>query len=545
MITTHRISKELRERLPGLLLLALTLGVYWQVKDFGFIYFDDPEYILQNKNIQEGLTWESISWAFTSFYFSNWHPLTWLSYMLDYRLFRLNPAGYHLVNVFFHSANVLLLFLFLRETTGSLWRSFLVAALFGLHPLHVESVAWISERKDVLSAFFWMLTILAYARYSVQKKQGWYWAALLFFALGLMSKPMLVTIPMVLLLLDYWPLNRFSSTDNRGGEGKGYLFLEKIPFLLLSIVSSFVTYVAQTRGGAVQSFESFPFEIRILNASSACLSYLVKMVWPENLTVFYPHPGLNFELWQGVCAALALLALSYGIYRHRRTKPFLAVGWLWYLGTLVPVIGIVQVGAQSMADRYTYIPLIGIFLALVWLIPEKPVSKKLLFYIVPAALIVFYALLAWFQLGLWKNSIVLFENNLRVVGENGAAHYILYQEKKSLGDPAESRRHYERALEINPVFLSKMHNKSGYLQANAREFDTAVEEFRRALQIRPDYVNARNNLAIVFAQMKRWDEAIGEFEKVIRLAPENRLARDALRDLLVKQKTATEQKTIR
>jgi hypothetical protein len=513
------LSPAHRERLLSLLLMVLILAVYSQVWDFAFIYFDDPDYIIENRHIQNGFTWASISWAFTTLYFSNWHPLTWLSYMLDYQLFGLFAGGYHLMNVFFHIANTLLLFLVLREATGAIWRSFLVAALFGLHPIHVESVAWISERKDVLAAFFWMLTMLAYVRY-VKKgdKKIWYGAALLFFILGLMAKPMLVTLPFVLLLLDYWPLKRFSVPDSSGNGNMPEipafswlrfraLLLEKIPFLLLSAASATITYIAQAKGGAVQTFETFPLFVRILNANLAYCLYLVKAAWPVHLTIFYPHGGPDTPVWQGIGAFCLLLMVSAAALLNTRKRPYFLVGWLWFLGTLVPVIGLVQVGAQSMADRYTYIPLIGVFVALTWLLPWETLKKRRVILLSSCATVSICIVLTWFQVGLWRDTVTLFEHNLKVVRETAQVHYILYQVEDARGNSAKSRNHYDQALRINPVLVEKMYNKAGYFMAEAGDLDNAETRFRQAITMNSLYVNAWNNLGVVLARKGNFDAA--------------------------------------
>jgi hypothetical protein len=385
------------------LAIAIT-AVYWQVGNHEFVNYDDDKYVYDNQYVKSGLTSEGIKWAFTATHASNWHPLTWLSHMADCQIYGLNPKGHHLTSVFFHILNSILLFLIFRRMTGALWKSAFVAALFALHPLHVESVAWVAERKDVLSTFFWMLTVGSYVWYVERRGTGRYLLALLFFSLGLMAKPMLVTLPFVLLLLDYWPLGRFQVkkpdtvqrtdekppkdtkrkkkkfpkhplknavhenkiiTPNYQWSGALPLIWEKIPFFLLVIGSSIVTFYAQQSGGAVRSFDVLPFTVRIFNAFVSYVSYIGKMLWPLNLAVLYPYFGM--PAWWKVAGAFFLLAfISFIAIRTVKQHPYFAIGWLWYLGTLVPVIGLVQVGIQSMADRYTYIPLIGIFIIIVW-----------------------------------------------------------------------------------------------------------------------------------------------------------------------------------
>ena len=400
------MSKNRQILTVNILLAALTLAAYWQVGNNGFVNFDDDVYVSLNRHIHNGITIDGLRWAFTAGYASNWHPLTWISHMLDIQFFGPAPHWPHLVNLLFHIANVLLLFFVLRRMTAALWQSALVAALFALHPLHVESVAWIAERKDVLSTFFLMLTLAAYGQYAGKPSYRWYLAVILFFALGLMAKPMLVTLPFVLLLLDYWPLERLlqnkpqpvvptqlSPAPGHRKKGKAArrpvkvaveiekpavnrsqwelirpLLLEKIPLVVLTIFSCAFTYIAQKEGGAFAPIEIYTFRIRIGNALVSYLRYIAKTVWPANLAVLYPHPGL-VPLWQVFGAALCLIALTLIVIRTARRFPYLAVGWLWFCGTLVPVIGIVQVGGQAMADRYTYIPSIGLFIMAAWGIP--------------------------------------------------------------------------------------------------------------------------------------------------------------------------------
>ncbi len=374
-----------REILICLFLVLATLTVYWQVGNYEFVNFDDDKYIIENFHVQKGLTRDSVIWAFTATHVSNWHPLTWLSHMLDFQLYGLNPSGHHLTNVFFHLVNTLLLFLVLKLMTGALWRSGLVAALFAVHPLHVESVVWVAERKDVLSTLFWMLTLWAYLGYTKRPGVKRYLVILLAFALGLMAKPMLVTLPFVLLLLDYWPLKRIelgqsaiglpaasqpSTIANKPGAQAFRLLLEKTPMFVLAAVSSVVTFIVQKSGGAVGALETYPFKIRMANALLSYVIYLKKMIWPQNLAVFYPHPGQSLPMWQAAGAGLLLVVVSIAVIRAGRRYPYLPVGWLWYVGTLVPVIGLVQVGDQAMADRYTYVSLIGLFIVVAWGVPD-------------------------------------------------------------------------------------------------------------------------------------------------------------------------------
>jgi len=354
-----------------LFLVAVTLMVYLQSTNHDFVSYDDVSYVTENPNIKAGITLEGILWAFTSGHAANWHPLTWISHMLDCELYGLNPTGHHWTNIQIHVANTILLFLVLSWMTGALWQSSLVAALFAVHPLHVESVVWVAERKDVLCTLFWILSMWAYAGYVRYSTKIHYVSSIILFTFGLMAKPMIVTLPFVFLLLDYWPLKRFQS--GQSGHGKILqqrlvalgLVWEKIPFFILSAASSVATYIVQQSGGAVKHLDAIPFHARIGNAMVSYASYIGKMIWPINLAVFYPFPE-TIPLWQAAGAGVLLASVTVLVFRAACSKPYLAVGWLWYIGTLVPVIGLVQVGSQSMADRYTYIPLIGLFIIVVW-----------------------------------------------------------------------------------------------------------------------------------------------------------------------------------
>lgn len=542
------------DRILGLALLLLTIGVYWHLQYNGFIFFDDPSYIFENPHVRSGLTAKGFFWAFKSLQVSNWHPLTWLSHMLDCQLFGLNPAGHHLMAIFFHAANALLLFLFLQEATGRLWEGFIVSALFALHPLHVESVAWASERKDILCAFFWFLASIAYVRYAVQRKLSWYIQCILYFALGLLSKPMIVTFPFTLILLDFWPLGRIKLPAQRHSCDTGAnpthpsfltafkrrLILEKIPFFIMAAAASVVTLVAQSEGGAVQPLEIFSIKIRILNALLSYMNYALKMLWPHDLAVLYVHPGNALHAGQAIMPLLLILFLSALAVRRAVSQPYLLVGWLWYLGTLVPVIGLVQVGAQSMADRYTYIPLIGLFIALVYGLSDTFDTLKVrLFFraLLVATCLGALALLTWFQIGYWKNSLTLFEHTLKVAGETAQFHYVVALEDEERGNEVEARFHYERAMKLNPAFMAQMFNATGYRLAEAKDFKEAASYFRKALEARSDYSNAHNNLGVVLGKMRCLDNAIDEFSEALKLSPGYSQARTNL-DNALKDKAA-------
>ena len=418
-------SPKYMELLICLLLIIATLSVYWQIQQHEFINFDDNEYITENKYVQQGITLKATIWAFTAYHSNNWHPLTWLSHMLDVELFGLNPRGHHLVNLFFHITNTLLLYFVLRFMTGSIWKSGFVAALFALHPLHVESVAWASERKDVLSTFFWMLTLLGYFWYVQRPLLRRYVLVILFFVLGLLSKPMVVTLPFVLLLLDYWPLNRLVFESGKTIPWR--IIWEKIPFFFFITISSFFTYSAQTKGGVVKALEVFPLGVRVSNALIAYVNYILKMVFPFKLAVLYPHPGIH-PWWKVVGAGLLLLIIMFFAVRSMKDKPYFIIGWLWFLGTLIPVIGLVQVGMQSMADRYTYIPYIGLFIIIAWGVPDfmKRFRDRRHWLSITAFLILLTFMgITWKQVGYWVNSERLYKHSINITSNNFILHALL------------------------------------------------------------------------------------------------------------------------
>ena len=399
-----------------LLLVIATLAVYWQVGNFEFVHYDDDVYVTENVHVRSGLTFKSIAWSFTSTLGDNWHPLTWLSHILDCQLYGIQPGRHHLSNVLFHIANTLLLFLVFVKMTGNIGSSSFVAALFALHPLQVESVAWVAERKNVLSTFFWMLTMWSYLRYVEHSDIKRYLLVLVIFICGLMSKPMLVTLPFVLLLLDFWPLGRFQLKcyDNAHArlEQKSTIIrpvLEKIPFIIFAAASCVVTFHTER----AYSFDLVPFHARIANAMVSYIAYIKTMLWPVKLACFYPYPHL-FPTWKVAGAGVVLVIISFLAVRNVRRHPYIAVGWLWYLGTLVPVIGIVQVGAQAMADRYAYVPLIGLFLIVAWGVPEL-LSRwryRNTGLAAASALLIILTLITWKQVHYWKNCITLFEHAL-------------------------------------------------------------------------------------------------------------------------------------
>ena len=520
--------------LIGLLLIVATLAVFWQILDHESITYDDPEYVFDNPNVQQGFTPASIKWAFTSMYSSNWHPLTWLSHMLDYRLYGPDPAGHHATNLLLHLANVLLLFFVLSRMTGAVWRSALVAALFAIHPLHVESVAWIAERKDVLCAFFGMLTMWAYLRYTERPHLRRYFLVVLLFALGLMSKPMLVSLPLVLLLLDFWPLGR----ARRGWK----LVWEKVPLAALSAASSVITFIAQRKGEAVRSLEAFPAAIRLENAVVAYVAYLARMVYPRGLAVLYPHPQHTLPVWQVSCAALVLIAISVMALRSARRHPYLIVGWSWYIISLIPVIGLVQVGVQATADRYTYIPLIGIFISIAWGVPEllavgvsrkterevKAETKKrklqprtissLLLFVSGCVSLSLLMTAAYIQAGYWKDSITLYTHAASVTSGNYIIHTNLGQVLVRQGSLDQGIGHYAEAIRINPG-AAKAHTSLGNALLDEGRVDEAIGHLTEAVQLDPTSSDERYNLGNAFGRKQQYREAIEQYRIAVRIDP--------------------------
>jgi Tfp pilus assembly protein PilF len=514
-------------------LAAVTLVVFWPARHFNFLNWDDLTYLEKNDHVRAGLTWDDLRWSFTHSYCSNWHPVTWLSHMSDCQLYGLNPGGHHLTNLLLHSANASLLFVALKRLTGAFWRSALVAALFALHPLRVESVAWVAERKDVLSAFFFMLTLWAYARYAGQEslksdyappaaapgstfdarrsmfdvqsspsssgaaRRFWYWTAVLVFTLGLMSKPMLVTLPFVLLLLDYWPLGRFPlSTQNSKLRTSAPVILEKAPFFALSAASCVVTFLTQEKGGAMTSFAMLPLEARLANAVVAYGQYLVKLFWPFNLSPIYPHPD-SWDAWLVTGAASALVLPTTAVWLGRRRFPYALMGWLWFLGMLVPVIGIVQVGNQAFADRYTYLPVVGIMVGLVWLGAES-IGRGVGPALLPLAVLATLSCCTRAQLPIWKDTGTLFGRAVALAPTNVQALYGLGAHLVDTGRLEEGTRLLEDAIHLCPAFPEALATLAGTLERQ-QKYEEAIRFYRAGLKAQPNQEGILNNSAWLLA----------------------------------------------
>jgi protein O-mannosyl-transferase len=520
-------------------LMAATLVVFWPLTGYDFINYDDPVFVTSNSHVRGGLTWDGIRWAFELGHGDYWHPLAWLSLMLDVTLFGLKPGGMHLVNVLLHAANSLLLFLFLQRSTGALWRSAMVAALFSLHPLHVESVAWITERKDVLSTLFGMLTLLAYGRYVEQsagwgrKAKLWYGLALVMFALSLMTKAMLVTLPFVLLLLDYWPLRRLENRTQSAGLRSWFpLLVEKTPFLLLSVASSVITGLAQKE--AWRSLGNLTLNDRIANALVSYCRYLGKMLWPAQLALPYPHPW-HWPWMQAALAAALVAGLSIRALWAARRLPFVFVGWFLFCGTLIPVIGLFQVGNQSMADRFTYVPLIGIFIILVWGAVDvfmrwrvpRPMAD-----LMAALTLVSCGLMTRQQVSYWHDSERLFRHTLAVTQDN-------YVALNNLGAYLFGRRRvdeaiecYKRALLIFPLYPEALFNMAAALEAKGSP--EAVDWYRRTLQADPRHAGALFNMGNALASRGKYTEALSYFQAAVQGNPDDDEARNNMGNALAK-----------
>jgi tetratricopeptide (TPR) repeat protein len=517
-----------RVLLACLVLIAASVAVYAPVSHFGFVTWDDPEYVVGNVHVSQGLTWQGARWALTSTDEANWHPVTWLSHMLDVQLYGMNAGPQHVTNLVIHILDALLLLGLLYRMTGALGRSTFVAGLFAVHPLHVESVAWISERKDVLSTMFWLLTMWAYVAYVRRPGRGRYLPMLLLFALGLMAKPMLVTLPFVLLLLDFWPLQR--------GLELPRLVKEKLPLFALAAISSVVTVLAQRHGGAVAGLERLPLGIRLTNAPASYLAYIGKMLWPVRLAAFYPLHA-STPVLQVTLGALLLIGVTILAFRAGQRHGYLLVGWLWYVGTLIPVIGLVQAGSQSMADRYTYVPLIGLFLIAAWGAPELVARWRYGRVAIPVAavcVLLMCTALARAQVGYWSDSAALWQHALEVTEDNYVAHASLGKVLLDEGKAGEAIPHFTETLRIQPNYVEAKNNL-GMALAWRGKLDEAAQQFAGALRIKPDFPEAQSNLGMVLMSQGKLDEAAQRFAEALRIKPDFVQAQNNLGTVLMRQ----------
>jgi len=511
-------------------LIALTVVAYSRVGTFEFTNCDDPDYVVQNNIVHRGVTLEGVKWAFSTGFMGNWHPLTWVSHMLDCQLFGLDAGAHHITSVAIHCLNGVLLLWVLFRFTGALERSAFVAGLFALHPLHVESVAWISERKDVLSTLFWLLTMWSYLRY-VERRSAWrYLAVMLWFVLGLMCKPMLVTLPFVLLLLDYWPLGR-ARTPLEWRR----VIIEKAPLFILTVASCVITFAVQEQGGAIGSMEKFSWGTRIGTALIGCVAYVGKALLPDNLAVFYPHPGA-WPLWQVAGAAIVITLITVVALALTRCAPYLIVGWLWFVGTLVPVSGVVQVGEQAYADRYTYIPLIGFFMAIVWGIADVtlrfrwPIRAVRVLGILGLGVC---AVITTAQVRHWRNSEALFGRAIRVTENNHIGHYNLGQALTMEGRHMEAMEHYLAAVAIKPDY-DLAHNNLGVAYVAKGEMGLAAYHYQEALRLNPTNCDMRFNVAVAQSRLGQLTNALTHLSYVVEHQPANALAHSEMADVLVR-----------
>jgi tetratricopeptide (TPR) repeat protein len=520
-----------------LVLAVGTAALYWPIRSHPFIIFDDEQYITANNHVATGLSATNFVWAFTTSEQANWHPLTWLSHQLDCTLLGTNAGGHHFVNLLFHVANTLLLFVFLRGATEATWRSAFVAALFAWHPLHVESVAWAAERKDVLSTFFWLLTLMAYVRYaeSVKRDEGrvmskvsaapsritrhaslFYIAALIFFACGLMSKPMVVTLPFVLLLLDFWPLGRIYDLRFAICDLKRVL-LEKVPFFALAFAGSLVTYLVQAGGGAVAKT---PWSENLANAVLAYARYTAKIFWPTDLAIIYPHPK-HWPVALALGAAAILAVWTMLCVRDWRRRPFFSMGWFWFLGTLVPTIGLVQVGAASMADRYTYIPSIGFFIVVVWGAVElfsSPPRGKIILPVLGGGVLLGCVCCTAKQVSLWRDSITLFRHAMEVTTDNYAAENVLGKAYEKIGDDAHALACYRLSVETEPRFPNSQFNLA-MCELTLGQTAEALEHLQAAAALEPRDADIQFDLGIYFSQHGSWTNALNCFSNSVSVRP--------------------------
>lgn len=532
---TNKMNNKKTVLLIIVFLIVVCLFAFGRIAGNDFINFDDTGFLLENKHIQSGFNVESVIWAFSTIEHNYWIPLTWLSHILDWSFFGSSAGGHHTVSLLLHIGTVMFLFLFLYKSTGNIWPAAFASALFAIHPLRVESVAWASERKDVLSMFFGIATLYAYTFYVESNKLSKYFFCLILFFFALMSKPTMVTLPFVLMLLDYWPLERWHTASSTPHEKRykllGKLVWEKTPFILLTIATCIITYWAQKTVGSVSSASLLPFGTKIFNAIASYVGYLEKTLWPVNLAIFYPY-DFSISLLKVFMLGLILIIITAFVLYRIKKMPFLFVGWFWYLGTLIPVIGLVQTGKQGMADRYTYLPSIGIAVMLAWGIPllirNKDVRKKI-FFPVTIAILSIFATLTWIQCGYWKDSLKIFSHTAQVTNNNYLAYElrgIAYSEKgqfqRAIQDYSKAIQFYE-GIQLQHDYSSVFFNRA-MAYSSLRQYQPAIEDYNKAILMNSDFAEAYNNRGRIYGQLGQYQLAIDDFNKVIDINPEHEKA---------------------
>ncbi|MBN1470956.1 MAG: tetratricopeptide repeat protein [Syntrophaceae bacterium] len=515
MLNRVNINSKEQTLIIYVLLALVTLAAFWQVNHYDFV-FDDTIYVTENIYIRHGIFWEGIRWAFSTTHAEFWHPLTWLTLLSDYQLFGFNAGGYHMNNLVLHILSTLLLFWLFKRMTGAVWKSAFVAAVFALHPLHVESVAWIAERKDVLSAFFWMLTLCLYVYYTEKPATGRYLLVLFCFVLALMSKPMVITLPLIMIILDYWPLDRL---DTEKGNLIFWQLKEKAPFFILSAVFSFITICARYKpyGKAFQ----FSLSSRLANALDSLVAYLAKTFWPSDMAVFYPFPA-QIQGWKVFGAFSLLLVISVAVTVMWKRLPYFFVGWLWYMIAIAPVLGIIKVGDFAMADRYHYLPSIGITIMLAWGMPillEKAGIRKNILFPGAVALLLILAVLTWHQCGYWKNNTSLFSHALRVTEDNYLAHNNFGLALFNQGKSEEAIEHYNESIRINSDYVYAYNNR-GIIYGERRQYQLAMRDFNEAIRRMPVYADAYNNRGFTYAELGHYQRAIEDYNMAIHWKPD-------------------------
>lgn len=530
-------------------LTALVLVVYWPVQHFGFLQYDDQHYVTENYKIQAPIHFQSLCLVLTDIHTGNWHPLTMLSHQLDWQRHGPDAGGHHRTSILIHILNTLLLFFLFQKMTGALWRSACVAALFAVHPIHMESVAWVAERKNVLSTLFWLLTLLGYAGYVKSPDWKRYTLMMICFVCGLLSKSMVVTLPFVLLLMDFWPLHRVSLPENWGwstvlANREKYFFLirEKIPLILISVVFMGIAIYTQKIGNVFHNPEALPLPDRVANAMVSYILYMKKLFYPVDLAIFYPLYAI--ASWQAFLAALSLILATVAVFGYSKKHPYLLVGWLWYLVTLIPVIGLVQIGRQSMADRYAYIPFIGLFAAIAWAVP-RAFSKWRHSAIYASALLVGFILIltvsSYLRIGIWQNTTTLFEDALRTNPRNYLAYNVLGLEKANQGLLDEALSYYYVSLKMNPK-NENAYNNAGNAFFTQGRYPEAYQCYRKALSINDRSAVSHHNLGVWFAVHNRFDEALLHFTRALEIAPEDINARMSMGQTLLRMGNPAEAK---